>query len=158
MRQLLAVALATTLAVGVAGCTQVRNPATGELQYTSLTPADEQKLGRQEHPKALQEFGVRVQRAPAHLPEYAEELEAMLIADADGDRDRDYAAQYCSPERNNELLVRLAEYDELVTRLDAALLQSGQQLQRAIPQRGKCHARLVILTVDEKDCPVPITG
>ena len=25
---------------------QVRNPATGELQYTSLTPADERKLGQ----------------------------------------------------------------------------------------------------------------
>ncbi|MGD9510734.1 MAG: M48 family metalloprotease, partial [Geminicoccaceae bacterium] len=57
MRQLFAAVLAAALAVGAVGCTQVRNPATGELQYTSLTPADEKKLGRQEHPKALQEFG-----------------------------------------------------------------------------------------------------
>ena len=57
MRQLLAGVFAAVLAVGAVGCTQVRNPATGELQYTSLTPADEKKLGRQEHPKALQEFG-----------------------------------------------------------------------------------------------------
>ena len=34
-----------------------RNPATGELQYTSLSPADEKQLGREEHPKALAEFG-----------------------------------------------------------------------------------------------------
>ena len=57
MRQLLAAVLATALSLGTVGCTQVRNPATGELQYTSLSPTDEKKLGREEHPKALQQFG-----------------------------------------------------------------------------------------------------
>ena len=52
----LALALAAVV-LAAASCTEVRNPATGELQYTSLSPADEKKLGRQEHPKALQEFG-----------------------------------------------------------------------------------------------------
>src|SRR4051812_19041148 len=45
------------------GCTQVRNPATGELQYTSLTPEDEKKLGREENPKALAQFGGRYEDA-----------------------------------------------------------------------------------------------
>ena len=48
---------ALALAVAVAGCTQVRNPATGELQYTSMTPADEVRIGREEHPKVLAQFG-----------------------------------------------------------------------------------------------------
>ncbi len=38
-------------------CTPVRNPATGELQYTSLSREEEQQLGRAEHPKALAQFG-----------------------------------------------------------------------------------------------------
>ena len=47
--------------LGPLGCSQVRNPATGELQYTSLSPEDEKKLGRQEDPKAVAEFGGRYQ-------------------------------------------------------------------------------------------------
>ncbi len=41
----------------VTACTPVRNPATGEVQYTSLDPQEEIALGREEHPKALQRFG-----------------------------------------------------------------------------------------------------
>ena len=37
--------LAATLALALAACTQVRNPATGELQYTSLTPQQEKAAG-----------------------------------------------------------------------------------------------------------------
>ena len=70
MRQSLAAALAVALAL--AACTQVRNPATGELQYTSLTPADEAKLGRQEHPKALREFGGQYDNA--RLQAYVEKV------------------------------------------------------------------------------------
>jgi predicted Zn-dependent protease len=55
MRLTLAVVVALTLAVG--GCTAVRNPATGETQYTSLSPEDEVRLGRSEHPKVLAEYG-----------------------------------------------------------------------------------------------------
>ena len=46
-----------------AACTQVRNPATGELQYTSLSPADEKKLGDEEAPKAEAQFGGAYQDA-----------------------------------------------------------------------------------------------
>ena len=45
------------MALILAACTPVRNPATGELQYTSLSREDEQQLGRAEHPKALAQFG-----------------------------------------------------------------------------------------------------
>ncbi len=57
MRRALMGMLVAALAFGQAACTAVRNPATGELQYTSLSPADERKLGQQEHPKALRQFG-----------------------------------------------------------------------------------------------------
>lgn len=43
--------------VAVAACTPVVNPATGERQYTAMSQADEVKLGRQEHPKILAEYG-----------------------------------------------------------------------------------------------------
>ena len=43
----------------LAACTPVRNPATGEVQYTSLSPEEERQLGRAEHPKALVQFGGR---------------------------------------------------------------------------------------------------
>ena len=36
---------------------QVRNPATGEPQYTSLTPADERSSGSTGTPQALRQFG-----------------------------------------------------------------------------------------------------
>ena len=45
------------LAVLATACTPVVNPATGERQYTSMSQADEVKLGRQEHPKLLAEYG-----------------------------------------------------------------------------------------------------
>ena len=57
MRRTVLALVAVGVALGQAACTQVRNPATGELQYTSLSPADERKLGQQEHPKALRQFG-----------------------------------------------------------------------------------------------------
>ena len=37
---------AFVLSLAMGACTAVRNPATGETQYTSMTPADEAKLGR----------------------------------------------------------------------------------------------------------------
>ena len=57
MRRAVLALVAVGVALSEAACTQVRNPATGELQYTSLTPADERTLGQQEHPKALRQFG-----------------------------------------------------------------------------------------------------
>jgi predicted Zn-dependent protease len=49
--------LSLLLTASLAGCSQVRNPATGEMQYTTLSQADELRLGTQEHPKVLAEFG-----------------------------------------------------------------------------------------------------
>jgi predicted Zn-dependent protease len=70
-RGLVALLIGLTL-LGPVGCTEVRNPATGELQYTSLTPEDEKKLGREEHPKAVAEFGGSYQDAA--LSAYVEKV------------------------------------------------------------------------------------
>ena len=38
-------------------CTRVENPATGEAEFTTLTPEQERQIGEQEHPRVLQQFG-----------------------------------------------------------------------------------------------------
>ena len=43
--------------VAISACSQVRNPATGELQYTSLDREEEAALGAQEHERVLAQFG-----------------------------------------------------------------------------------------------------
>ena len=50
-------AFLTLLALLVSGCTPVRNPVTGQVQYTAMTPEQEAAAGRQEHPKVLAQFG-----------------------------------------------------------------------------------------------------
>ena len=40
-----------------AACTTVTNPATGESELTTVTPAQERAIGAQEHPKVVAEFG-----------------------------------------------------------------------------------------------------
>ena len=39
------------------GCDRVRNPATGEMEYTTLSPEQEKQIGEQQHPQILQQFG-----------------------------------------------------------------------------------------------------
>lgn len=63
------------------GCTQTRNPATGELQYTSLSPADEARLGQQEHPQVLAQFGGAY--ADPQLQAYVDRIGARLAAASD---------------------------------------------------------------------------
>lgn len=56
-RRLLGCLVTLAMLLSASACTQVRNPATGELQYTSLSPEEEARLGRAEHPRALAQFG-----------------------------------------------------------------------------------------------------
>ena len=44
------------MASALAACST--NPATGEQNFTLMSPTDEVQIGRQEHPKVLNEFGV----------------------------------------------------------------------------------------------------
>jgi predicted Zn-dependent protease len=84
-RKLLALLLVA--ATALPACTQVRNPATGELQYTSLTPEDEKRLGREEHPKALAEFGGSY--ANRQLQAYVERV-GNRVKDASELKDQDF--------------------------------------------------------------------
>ena len=61
MRAMQGRVLAAALILAIATFTQIHNPATGDLQYNKLSPADEKQLGREEHPKALAEFGGQYQ-------------------------------------------------------------------------------------------------
>ncbi|WP_191059718.1 M48 family metalloprotease [Geminicoccus harenae] len=71
--------LSLLISAALVGCTQVRNPATGELQYTTLSQEDELRLGLQEHPKVLAEFGdaYEGQRTAAYVQEVGQRLVAV---------------------------------------------------------------------------------
>lgn len=71
--------LAAGLLLALAACTPVRNPATGELQYTSMTPAEEARIGREQHPKVLAEFGgeAKEPRARAYVQEIGQKVKAV---------------------------------------------------------------------------------
>ena len=53
----LAIGAALASSVGLAACSESRNPATGRSEYTTISPAQESKIGAEEHPKVLKEFG-----------------------------------------------------------------------------------------------------
>ena len=38
-------------------CTQVVNPATGQTEFTAMSPEQEKAVGKEQHPKILQQFG-----------------------------------------------------------------------------------------------------
>ena len=42
---------------GITACTQVTNPATGKREFTALSPAEEVQVGKDQHPRILQQFG-----------------------------------------------------------------------------------------------------
>ena len=56
-RRLLAALLVASMALPLAACSRVVNPATGESQYTTLSPDEERQIGAQQHPQILHEFG-----------------------------------------------------------------------------------------------------
>lgn len=59
-------------------CTPVRNPATGEVEYTSMTPEDEARIGAAEHPKILARFGGEAE--DPHLRAYVREIGERMVA------------------------------------------------------------------------------
>lgn len=71
--------LSLLISAALVGCTQVRNPATGALQYTTLSQQDEQRLGAEEHPKVLSSFGGAYQgtRAAEYVSEIGQRLAAV---------------------------------------------------------------------------------
>jgi predicted Zn-dependent protease len=55
-RLLIALVLAPALALAAA-CAQVVNPATGETEFTAMSPAQELQIGKKQHPEVLMQFG-----------------------------------------------------------------------------------------------------
>ncbi|MEM7045757.1 MAG: M48 family metalloprotease [Pseudomonadota bacterium] len=55
-RALASLALASALAL-TSACTQVVNPATGQTELTAMSPEQEKAVGKEQHPKILQQFG-----------------------------------------------------------------------------------------------------
>jgi predicted Zn-dependent protease len=53
---LIVLSLAPTLALATA-CTRVVNPATGQTEFTAMSPAQERQVGAQQHPQILAQFG-----------------------------------------------------------------------------------------------------
>ncbi|WP_417516715.1 M48 family metalloprotease [Minwuia sp.] len=64
-----------------ASCQTVQNPATGEDQFTTVSPEQERQIGRQEHPKVLAEFGGEYN--DPQLRAYVENVGRKLAANAE---------------------------------------------------------------------------
>jgi len=56
-RRHLIAAVTAALALIVSACAQTKNPATGEREYTTLSPQQERSIGAREHPKILEAYG-----------------------------------------------------------------------------------------------------
>ena len=56
-RRLVAVILVVPSLALAPACTRVENPATGQAEFTTLTPEQERQIGEQEHPRIVQQFG-----------------------------------------------------------------------------------------------------
>jgi predicted Zn-dependent protease len=55
-RLLIALLLVTALALPSA-CSRVVNPATGQTEFTAMSPAQERQIGQEQHPQVLMQFG-----------------------------------------------------------------------------------------------------
>lgn len=76
-RHLIAIMAAVTLSTSLAGCST--NLATGEDSFTAfMSPEEEKKLGSQEHPKMVKEFGG--QYTEKDLQSYVTEIGEKLVA------------------------------------------------------------------------------
>jgi len=63
------------------GCERVENPATGEMEYTTLSPEQEKQIGEQQHPRILQQFGGEY--PDPELQAYVDEVGNRLAAASD---------------------------------------------------------------------------
>jgi predicted Zn-dependent protease len=63
------------------GCDRVENPATGEMEYTTLSPEREKQIGEQQHPLILQQFGGEY--PDPELQAYVDRVGSQLAAASD---------------------------------------------------------------------------
>ena len=104
-----------------------------------------------ERRQALQILGIRVEQRLAELARHAQQLVAVLIADADGERHRNDPAAQRGPEAIEKLLVVVKVDDHLLAALRAHGLQVVQNAQRPRMGVAVAHATFGVLAVDERD-------
>ncbi len=75
----------------------------------------------------LEQVHLGKQRGALELRDNTKQLQSMLVADADGHRNRNDAAEYRGPESDDKTLVRFTEDDQLVACLHAPCLQRAEQ-------------------------------
>lgn len=75
---LVGLALAASLAM-TSACTQVVNPATGQNEYTAMSPEQEKAVGKEQHPRILQQFGGTYDDGDlqAYVTEIGQKLQAV---------------------------------------------------------------------------------
>ncbi len=56
-KRFLVALLLTPALVLPAACARVVNPATGQTEFTAMTPEQEVQTGKQQHPQVLLQFG-----------------------------------------------------------------------------------------------------
>lgn len=78
----LAVLLLAGTSLVLSGCMQATSPATGRTFSTSVTEAQENQIGAEEHPKILAEFGGAYQEIPA-LNTYVDSVGQFVAATAE---------------------------------------------------------------------------
>ena len=76
-RLLLVLLLAPAIALPAA-CARVVNPVTGQTELTAMTPEQERRIGREQHPQVLTEFGGAY--ADPELQAYVTRVGAQLVA------------------------------------------------------------------------------
>jgi len=106
--------------------------------------------------QAVLQVRVREQRWSAQLACDPEQLQAMLVADSHGDRHGDDTAEHGAPKRHQEALVRLREYDQFVTWLQALRLQQAQHLGCPSVQLGVRNDCLLVFAVNEAYAAVTV--
>lgn len=67
--------------MGLSACQTVQNPATGESQFSTISPAQERQIGQQEHPKILAQFGGEIRNA--RLKAYVDSVGRKLARNAE---------------------------------------------------------------------------
>ncbi len=79
LKQTFALLLLAGTSLLVSGCMQATSPATGRTFSTSVTEAQENKIGAEEHPKILAEFGGEYKEMPA-LNAYVDSVGQFVAA------------------------------------------------------------------------------
>ena len=74
--------LATTaLIASLAGCSPTTNPATGRTEFTTISAQEELKLGAEQHPKILEEFGGTY--SEGGLDRYVDSVGQRIVANSE---------------------------------------------------------------------------